>query len=315
MTHRFTSRHTFTFAGLGIAALVGTMALAPTQGAAEGVENPAGEAHSRAFDDVPGLGRSEKATLRDEVISYWEAWKRDDYTAQCMSDAGFTWHPEAAYPEGPIVEIAESMGIEKSGRDSGVADPWLENQAVQESLPAAERERYFQTLFGESAATYDYIMENDGMLPPGHSGEFGAGGCKAAAEAAVGSIWDLGRDLAPEMDELRVAARETAAFKKAQVRYEQCAAENGLPAVSHPRDLERIASAGTDPAAVTAVDANCRSYWHAAGERGMQEVEQGFRQRHVTAFERQQNKYNGALNRAINDQAFRDFVGRAVDRL
>ena len=158
------------------------------------------------LDEYAGFGQSPEAVQRDETIAYWEAFQREQQIAECMVDAGFDYTPAVAFPADDMLEVAAGLGVAAEGSSAASAQPaspatW--NRDYERGLSDDERERYNQTLLGESAAD---VAEADrtGIVPEGRSAEeFATGGCFGQAEAAVPSIWDARRDVAPELDALR----------------------------------------------------------------------------------------------------------------
>jgi hypothetical protein len=141
-----------------------------------------------ALDDVAGFGRSPEATERDQTIALWEAFEREQSVAACMAHAGFTYQPAVAFPTEDVREIADRLGIDATRHRTA---PAADNQAYEAGLSPAERERYNQTLLGESAADVDEANRTD-QVPHVN---FATGGCFGGARAAVPGVWDAPRHL------------------------------------------------------------------------------------------------------------------------
>jgi hypothetical protein len=162
-----------------------------------------------ALDEYAGFGQSTEAVQRDETIAYWEAFQRQQLVAECMADAGFDYAPAVAFPAGDMLEVAEGLGVQDRGSSpvlTGLSSPVDSNREYERGLSDGDRERYSQTLLGESAAE---VAETDrtGVVPEGRRAEeFATGGCVGAADAAVPSVWDARRDLAAEVDAVRQQA-------------------------------------------------------------------------------------------------------------
>jgi hypothetical protein len=120
----------------GITTSEGNTALAGNEGAA------------RPLDDVPGLGLSRDAVLRDEAISYWEAWKRDVAVQDCMRGQDFDWEPEVAYPSEAVLDVAGFLAVTPSPGAGGAEAAVARNGRRVSELTAEERDRYFQALVG-----------------------------------------------------------------------------------------------------------------------------------------------------------------------
>jgi hypothetical protein len=161
-----------------------------------------------SLDQYTGFGQSPDAALRDETIAYWEAFEREQLVRECMARAGFDYAPAVAFPTGDMLEVAENLGIQDQGSSPdlpGLSSPTNWNRGYERGLSVDERERYNQTLLGETAAE---VAETDrtGVVPEGRRAEeFATGGCFGRAQEAVPSVWDARRDLATELDALRRA--------------------------------------------------------------------------------------------------------------
>ena len=167
-------------------------------------------ASTTSLDRYAGFGQSPDAALRDETIAYWEAFQREVLVRDCMARAGFDYAPAVAFPTGDMLEVAENLGIRDQGSPPdvpGLSSPTSWNRGYERGLTVSERERYNQTLLGESAAD---VAEADrtGIVPDGRRAEeFATGGCLGEAKAAIPSIWDVQRNLSGEMDAMRQGVR------------------------------------------------------------------------------------------------------------
>lgn len=209
------------------------------------VTSTAGSTSPEILDaQVPGLGRSAEAMLRDDAVAYWEAWTRDRATAACMEQAGFTWYPEVAYPEETVVAIAEMLGISRSDEvATRVAGAEGRNRQMYDALKPAARDRYARVLYGESAADLDYVIET-GLVPRGRDDSFATGGCTGQSRERVGSIWDLKNVLGPELLDAEKVIKSTQ-FGDFRDEYEACASALGLNSVTGPDDIDRLLTASS----------------------------------------------------------------------
>lgn len=149
-------------------------------------------------DDVPGLGRSTEALARDDLIAFWEVWRRGQVTAQCMAESGFEWTPEVDYPVEALLGGVDLLGLDLSTASATTGPaPQEVNAMTLEGLAPAEKERYYQALHGESQDDMERV-ELTGELPEGRGDDFAAGGCYGRAMDEIGSIWDLKRTLGAE---------------------------------------------------------------------------------------------------------------------
>ena len=270
-----------------------------------------GEGGVHLLDSIPGLGRSPDAVLRDDAIAYWEAWKRDLEVQECMSAQGFVWEPEAAYPPEVADDVARYLGVAplRSGsRDTAV----VRNDRRATALGAAVRNRYFRTLLGESAAAIDFLEKSGGQLPPGESAAgFATGGCRGKADAAVGSVWDLRRDLSDDMASLLDEARSAPDFVDAQDEYQRCVQRHGLAGVRSPADVDRALEEGDDRALAAAE--SCSTIWLKADEEASARAANALLQAHPVALERQRNTYARAVDQMREDSDFlRSVAANAV---
>ena len=234
---------------------------------------------ARPLDDVPGMGMSPDAVARDETISYWEAWRRDVSVQSCMRRASFEWDPEVSYPSEAVVLVAGELGVPPSP-DPG-EDPAARNARRVAALSATERNRYFTTLNGESAATIAFVESHDGALPPAEAADdFATGGCRGAADKRIGSLWALRRQLGRDLTARVNAARKAPEFVAEQGKYHRCAAQQGLPDVQTPSDVDRALEQGDEQAAM-AVEARCSVIWRNADEAALGRAAHGFRNHEV----------------------------------
>lgn len=304
-----------------VATVVGISVAATGPGAEEppaaaGVSGDAAPAGARpALDDVPGLARGPEAAQRDEVISLWEAWARARHTATCMQRGGFDYAPEVAYPEEAVAEVAHALGVTPGtavadGRAPHEVSDRDKNRRYVDGLRGAPREGYFQRLYGESAATMDHVARTGGELPEGVAAEdFARGGCVGRAELAVGSIWELERELGPELAELREAQHRSEEFRTATADFAECARRHGLDAARGPADVEAAFQAGTIGIdSLESVQKECFSIWVTADRAATARAADQLAARHSARLEAQQNRYAGALERIRHDREFRDFL-------
>jgi hypothetical protein len=290
------------------------LALVVPGGAAPEAARASDERAARAFDDVPGMGLSPDAVARDEAISYWEAWRRDVSVQDCMRRAGFVWEPEVAYPAEAVVVVAALLGVTPTAAGDGGATAVTRNARRAAALSPAERERWFQTLLGESAATISFVEQHDGALPPGETAEdFASGGCAGAAVAAVGSVWQLGRRLAADLAGRLRAARATPGAATERNRYERCAAQQGLAGVQDPADVDRALDRSS-PQAAAAVDTQCSGIWRQVDESAQRRAAAAVREAHAAAIDRQQRRYADAVPAMRANRDFLRFVAAAAGR-
>jgi hypothetical protein len=156
-------------------------------------------AASDPLDAYPGFGRTAQAMLRDDTIAYWEAYQRELVVVDCMEEAGLSYAPDVAYPTAAMRRVAENLPTAEIEPDAPAAvPPDDQNRAYEGALPSGERDRYTRTLYGETAADID-AAALEGAAPDGRGTDFATGGCRGRARAAVASLWDARRVLAPAL--------------------------------------------------------------------------------------------------------------------
>jgi hypothetical protein len=288
------------------------LALAGPGNAAPDAPRASDQSAARPLDDVPGMGLTPDAVARDEMISYWEAWKRDVTVQDCMRRAGFQWEPEVAYPSEAVDLVADHLGVTPAA--TGSENPAARNSRRAAALGATDRDRYFRRLLGESSATIAFVEDHDGALPPGEAAEdFASGGCRGAADARVGSLWNLRRQLGADLSARLQAARKAPEFAAERGRYQRCAALQGLAGVHGPADVDRALDHGNRRAAV-AVDARCAGFWRQVEEAALRRAAAGVRTAHAAAVDRQQRRYADAVPTMRRDRNFLRFLAAAAGR-
>lgn len=164
-------------------------------------------------DQVPGFGHTVKGALRDDTIALWEAYKREQLVQKCMSTANLGYEVEVAFPTGVAVQVAASLSLpdahdverSSSGGSLGtLANVESNNYRRAVRLSVDNREHYFQTLYGESAADFE-MVQRTGELPSGRS-DFARDGCVGEAWKEVPGVYALKRSLYQEIERERVVA-------------------------------------------------------------------------------------------------------------
>jgi hypothetical protein len=263
------------------------------------VSDPAGF----ALDGVEGFGRSPGATLRDDTIAYAEAFERELAVATCMSGAGFEYTPAVAFPAERVADIAAGLGASPGGAAS--VSPASRNRAYAQGLSAADRERYYQTLLGESAAD---VAEADrtGQIPQGRGPHFAAGGCLGAAATATPNIWDRQRQLRQQLDEAIAASAE---LRAARSQYRQCAEATGGIVASDPGDARQVTLADdTKAEAVDRVLADCEAGWAAGYDRAATTTAERFADTHADELSAIQRHYDTALSNTRQDNGLLTYL-------
>jgi len=159
-------------------------------------------------DAIPGFGVTPKSALRDDTIALWEAYQREVIVQKCMQTAKISYNIEVAFPVGVAVSVADNLvlpdahDLERSGVELGtLASISAENFEQAMNLPSAEKENYFQHLYGESAADVE-LVQSTGELPHGRD-DFARGGCVGESWNEIPGVYVLKRSLAPAIDSAR----------------------------------------------------------------------------------------------------------------
>jgi hypothetical protein len=256
-----------------------------------------------ALDGYAGFGRTPEAVLRDDTIAYAEAFQRQVRVASCMSDAGFDHSPAVAFPADRVADIAAGLGVAPDR--AGWASPASRNRAHAQGLSTGDRERYYQTLLGESAADVAEV-ERTGAIPQGRGPDFATGGCVGAAETAIPGIWDRQRPLRQQLDQDIAASAE---LREVRSQYRQCADAAGDIDASDPGDARRVALA--DNAKTNAVDevlADCEAGWTTGYDRAATATAKRFADRHAEELSAVKAHYDTALSDLVNDDGFLTYL-------
>jgi hypothetical protein len=252
-----------------------------------------------ALDGYEGFGRSPEAVLRDDTIAYAEAFQREVEVAACMSDAGFEHSPAVAFPADRVADIAAGLGVGPRWPASGA--PASRNRAYAQGLSSGDRERYYQTWLGESAADVAEA-ERTGEIPQGRGPDFAAGGCLGAADAAIPGIWDRQRPLRRQLDDDIAASPELRAAKS---QYRQCAQSVGGIVASDPGDARGVALADkAKSAAVEDVLADCEAGWATGYDRAATTTAERFAARHADELAAIDRHYETALTDLLRGDSF-----------
>lgn len=257
-----------------------------------------------ALDGYEGFGRSPEAVLRDDTIAYWEAFSRQVDVAACMNDAGLEYVPAVAFPADRVADIAAGLGVGPRWPASGSPDS--RNRAYEQRLSPDDRERYFQTLLGESAADVDEA-ERTGEIPPGRSPDFATGGCVGAARTATPNVWDRQRPLRQQLDQDIAASPE---LRAAKAQYLDCAQAKGGIVASDPGDARQLAQADTSKAAaVEEVLADCEAGWATGYDRAATATADRFADRHAEELAAIARHYDTTLTDLRRDAEFLTYLG------
>jgi hypothetical protein len=269
--------------------------------------NPRAVSDPTAFplDGYEGFGRSPQAMLRDDTIAYREAFQREVDVAECMRDAGFDHAPAVAFPTDRVADIATSLGVRTHRAPIASESPASRNRTYAEGLSPGDRERYFQTLLGESAADVAEA-ELTGEIPHGRGPDFATGGCLGAAAEAIPTIWDRGSALRQQLDEDTAASPELGA---ARSEYRRCAARAGDITASDPGDARRVALADeSETDGVMEVLATCEPSWAIGYDRAATATATRFADEHADELSAIEHQYDTVLDDIRQDDGFLTYL-------
>lgn len=276
------------------------------------------------IDDIPGLGVSAEAVLRDDTIAYWEAWRRAEHTANCMREAGFTWEPEVLYPQPSIDAIASSLSIPVTLRPLAPSAA-AANADAFEQLDPRQQDLYSHALYGESAEEMRDFSES-GAAPIGRERSFAQGGCIGEARAAVSSVWDLRREVGPEVLAVELEIKRDG-FDAVRADYGACAADLGLNDIDGPEDVDQLLAEATaietaaqsrefeELLSVTGqVTSECGDIWARGSHEAYARAVSVVRERHPDLFDEHLENYAGLLNDISGDEAFTAHLSAVAGR-
>lgn len=258
------------------------------------------------FDEFPGFGRSVEGSLRDDTIALWETFRRETIVRTCMSDAGFEYAIDVAYPPEAVIEVARRLGVQPEQRED-VQDDF--NQEFVASLNAEDADRYYRTLLDETSAALQSFEASEGLVPEGSNpASFAAGGCKGRATSAIAGVWSARRSIEADLAGLRAQVS-----RAARPAYQACVA--GLDvAVDDPASLEtKLNQTGlNNPWSLALREAlgRCDSVWRTAYHAAEAALSNGLIEANKAMFDRHSELYSDAANVISADQEFLSFLSR-----
>lgn len=261
------------------------------------------------LDKYPGFGRSAEAALRDDTIAYWEAFRREQSIASCMRASRFEYSPAVAYPFEAMLAVAEGLGVRRNTASPADLVPAVDrNAAYEAALPADERERFNQALFGESAAD---IAESNrtGQIPEGRDPDFRRGGCFGQGEASAPSIWELRRELDDALIAMHRSVADSPELGATRTEFRACAQRVGGLAADSPADVDAIAARGdSDGTAAATVMEECDAVWIAGYRQAELAVAERFVESHEASLTALEAQYQSAMETIRSDQDFLTYL-------
>lgn len=261
------------------------------------------------LSSVPGFGVTDTDRRRDDVIAAWESYQTQAAAAECMSRAGYQLRPESNQPAATVAEVARALGVRRSADSS--ADE-VEEQTAQEinrsfraGLSVSERDGFDKALWGHDTATLSSYREAGGSANPT---DF-SGGCWGESKAAHTGVWELRREVLPQIwEHLGRIADDPASLLR--TRFDECVAGFTLVA-SSPTELEELIASGSELAA-DAFTA-CSPIWTVEFAAARAEVEGELLSGAVgQRLRAQQVRYRNALRDAAADDGFVAFLSSAA---
>lgn len=253
-----------------------------------------------ALDRVPGFGRSPEAINRDNTIALWEEFRRQQAVRSCMAEAHLEYVPDPAFAPDILHSAGSSLDIEaeRLGTDS----PSERNAAYVDSLSMTQQGRYFQTLFGETAADVAEVQRT-GLLPAGRS-EFATGGCYGRAWSSLSSIWEGHRTLSPALNTDIMASD---LYEDARADYRDCAEDVSGLRLSSPADITPDMEAGQD------IMIECEPVWAAGYDRAAMATGERFAASHADELDSIVQDYVDVTELIQADEGFRRFVAHELE--
>ena len=266
------------------------------------------------LDRYPGFGQSAEAALRDDTIALWEAHQREVLTAKCMEQVALAYEPAVAFPSDAVVAVARGLGIEPNSDAAGLVPAVERNNQLEGSMRPEDRERYFQSLYGESAE--DVLGSRaSGEVPEDDPG-FATGGCVGEAARSLPGLWELRRALDPVLVGARREARDHVLERNAAASYAVCASDAAGTKVAEPSEVEGLVADGQlDNDVGRRVLDECDWAWRevtiAIEERAARSVLDD----HGPALVEVARRYEGIMGRIAADQPFREHLANELTLL
>lgn len=265
------------------------------------------------LDKYPGFGSTEDSALRDDTIALWEAFQREKIVQACTREAGFEYHPDAVFPGTALLAVADGLGVSYA-RDrqpeSDTLAPAAQNRAAVDSMTPANKDRYYRTLLGESAADMEFA-DREGLLPPGRSGGFATGGCVGKADFSIPGVWDTPRKLESKIQDMQKAITGSPRVRQ---KYGECTKGIVGVAANTPGDIEDLAMvAGPGSAAHRALE-ECASTWSKEYASVGRAAAEKLKTTHRSSLEKQLLHYEGVMLRIGGDAEFKAYLqARAME--
>ncbi len=269
-----------------------------------------------AVDTIPGFGITPKNAMRDDTIALWEAYQRESIVQQCMQSAQLTYDIEVAFPAGVAINVADSLdlpdahSLKHSGKSLGtIASVSATNHQRAMDLAETEQDRYFQTLFGESAADVA-LVESTGVLPPGRA-DFARGGCVAQSWNEIPGVYALKRALNSDISQSRSLEMSNALLSKEQSAACNTNSEKNSVAINSLATLEQSLAQNEnidiDPICEKALVQLSRDIHQNSIQRTLNENAEMTRS-HVS-------QYHNAMNSISDDSQFMAFMASSTHGL
>jgi hypothetical protein len=255
------------------------------------------------LDDVPGFGKSEDAALRDETIAAWQAFSRETFVQNCMSEASFTYYVNLRYP----TEELDQIGLSLWARNAAPSDGSVRNIEYVTGLSQDRRDKYYTKLYNltsQQIRDAEKELSPQSELAPGIRKGF-LGGCYGEAWHSIDSIWNLRNALDEEIINAFSTIMQSDEMASARARYRACAEPFGGRNVTDPKTLE---TSGLEPTLVIKVSENCDKEWMDS-DRDVRSVREAqFIKTNQAAMDEQVAAYASALDDIRGDAEFKSFL-------
>lgn len=267
------------------------------------------------LDEYPGFGRSPDAALRDDTIAYWEAYQRELIVKACMSLAGFEYAPNVAFPHAEILIIAEGLGVDwASPAHEQQRSPGKGNRAYVSQLTQADRDRYFQALFNESAAAIEEA-DRTGVVSSSRGESFATGGCFGEAQAALPGIWQARHMLEEALEEMRRDIASSPQMSVVTEHYADCTHDAGGVRLEGPwavdealATIELEGEGAFERSVLDRVAEACAGVW-ASGYRQVEvEAAHRFVTRNHAVLQEAAERYAGSVDAIADDADFVEYL-------
>ena len=273
---------------------------------------------SRGYSElsaVPGFGRTPEHSSRDYLIVTWQSYKRKEFVANCMKNAGFDYKIELSFAPNTIADTAEfhklhRLGIAPSVGSVFTSSPAATNRRRADNYPAEKRNDYYIALRGVTAEEFDTSERNGGLIPRGAPDDFMFGGCVGQAEDEIPYVWALKRKLSPEINAQIRALSDNPKLSNTRKELSDCAAQYSVDAQTMA-ELELSYIQGIEGAS-QAVE-NCEEIWREGMYQARVDIEDSLLTSvYADEIKEHSLKYENAVEQIKSDKEFVAYILAAL---